>query len=191
MATSNNSLRVADLDFFSIRNNLKEYLRSQNTFQDYDFEGSGMSVLLDVLAYNTYYNSFYMNMAANEAFLDTAQIRQNIVSHAKLINYVPMSKRAAFAKINIVITPGPQEDNVSDVITLDKWTNFLGADIEQVNYPFVAVHSNTVSKSNGTFTFANIVVQQGEAVTLQFQVVANNSSRRFQDRKSTRLNSSH
>ena len=73
MATSNNSLRVADLDFFSIRNNLKEYLRSQNTFQDYDFEGSGMSVMLDILAYNTYYNSYYMNMVANEAFLDTAQ----------------------------------------------------------------------------------------------------------------------
>ena len=85
MATSNNALRVADLDFFSIRNNLKEYLRSQNTFQDYDFEGSGMSVLLDVLAYNTYYNSFYLNMIANEAFLDTAQDRKNILSHAKLV----------------------------------------------------------------------------------------------------------
>ena len=86
MATSNTALRVADLDFFSIRNNLKNYLRSQTEFTDYDFEGSGMSVLLDVLAYNTYYNGFYLNMAANEAFLDTAQLRQSVLSHAKAIN---------------------------------------------------------------------------------------------------------
>ena len=75
MATSNtnSALRVTELDFLSIRNNLKEYLRSQDTFQDYDFEGSGLAILLDLLAYNTYYNSFYMNMLANESFLDTAQ----------------------------------------------------------------------------------------------------------------------
>ena len=180
MATSNNSLRVADLDFFSIRNNLKEYLRSQDTFQDYDFEGSGMSVMLDILAYNTYYNSFYMNMAANEAFLDTAQIRKNIVSHAKLINYVPMSMRGAEAMVDVVVTPGPQEDQTVAYITLDKWTTFLGADKDQVNYPFVAMHSNTAYKSNGSFVFSNVIVKQGEAVTLQFPVYANNSSRRFQ-----------
>lgn len=180
MATSNNSLRVADLDFFSIRNNLKEYLRSQNTFQDYDFEGSGMSVMLDILAYNTYYNSYYMNMVANEAFLDTAQIRKNIVSHAKLINYVPMSMRGATAEVTVTVTPGPDEDQIINYITLDKWTTFLGADKEQVNYPFVALNSNTAYKSNGSFVFSNVIVKQGEAVTLQFPVYANNTSRRFQ-----------
>lgn len=180
MTTANNTLRVADLDFFSIRNNLKEYLRNQNTFQDYDFEGSGMSVLLDVLAYNTYYNSYYMNMVANEAFLDTAQIRKNIVSHAKLINYVPMSMRGAEAKVNIIVTPGQDEDQVVSFITLDKWTSFLGADKDQVNYPFVAINSNTAYKSNGSFVFSNVVIKQGEAVTLQFPVAANNYGRRFQ-----------
>jgi hypothetical protein len=180
MASSNNILRVADLDFFSIRNNLKEYLRSQNTFQDYDFEGSGMSVMLDILAYNTYYNSYYLNMAANEAFLDTAQLRKNIVSHAKVINYVPMSMRGAEAMVNVVVTPGPDEDQIINYITLDKWTTFLGADKEQVNYPFVAIHSNTAYKSNGSFVFSNVVVRQGEAVTMQFPVLANNTSRRFQ-----------
>ena len=180
MATSNNSLRVADLDFFSIRNNLKEYLRNQNTFQDYDFEGSGMSVLLDVLAYNTYYNSYYMNMAANESFLDTAQIRNNLLSHAKLINYVPMSKRGAEAKIDIVVTPGVNEDQDVNYIVLDKWTNFLGADVNQVNYPFVAIHANTAYKSNGCFTFPNVTIKQGEVVTRQYPVYANNISRRFQ-----------
>lgn len=180
MATSNNALKVADLDFFSIRNNLKDYLRNQSTFQDYDFEGSGMSVLLDVLAYNTYYNAYYLNMAANESFLDTAQIRNNVLSHAKLINYVPMSKRGAMAKVNVTVTPGPMEDQDITYITLDKWTNFIGADKDQVNYPFVAVNSNTANKVNGSFTFSNVVIRQGEVVTRQFLVTANNTARRFQ-----------
>ena len=180
MSSSNNTLKVADLDFFSIRNNLKDYLRNQSTFQDYDFEGSGLSVLLDILAYNTYYNAFYLNMAANESFLDTAQIRNNVLSHAKLINYVPLSKRGAVAKINLTVTPGPMEDQDINYITLDKWTNFLGADKDQVNYPFVAVNANTAYKSNGTFTFSNVVIKQGEVVTRQFPVTSNNVARRFQ-----------
>lgn len=180
MATSNNALKVADLDFFSIRNNLKEFLKNQNTFQDYDFEGSGMSVLLDVLAYNTYYNSFYLNMAANESFLDTAQVRQNILSHAKLINYVPTSRRGAEAKINVRVTPAVDEDQNVNVIVLDKWTNFIGSDTDGVSHPFVAIHSNTAYKSSGSFLFSNVVIKQGEAVTRQFEVLANNSSRRFQ-----------
>lgn len=180
MATSNNALKVADLDFFSIRNNLKDFLRNQSAFTDYDFEGSGMSVLLDVLAYNTYYNSYYMNMAANESFLDTAQLRQNILSHAKLVNYVPMSKRGAEARITVTVTPGPTEDQAVQYITLDKYTNFLGADKDQVNYPFVALNSNTAYKSNGSFVFPNVIIRQGEAVTRQFPVLANNVTRRFQ-----------
>jgi hypothetical protein len=177
MATSNNTLKVADLDFLSIRNNLKDYLRSQSTFQDYDFEGSGMSVLLDILAYNTYYNAFYLNMAANESFLDTAQIRNNILSHAKLVNYVPMSKQGATAKINVIVTPGPSEDQDATYITLDKWTNFIGADINQVNFPFVALHSNVAYKTGGSFTFTNVSIKQGEVVTRQFPVTANSGTR--------------
>ena len=117
MASANNALKVTDLDFFSIRNNLKEFLRNQNTFTDYDYEGSGMSVLLDVLAYNTYYNSFYLNIVANESFLDTAQIRQNILSHAKLINYVPTSNRGSLSKVNILVTPSNTEDTETNFIT--------------------------------------------------------------------------
>ncbi|NDB61968.1 hypothetical protein EB001_26540, partial [bacterium] len=121
MATSNTALRVSDLDFFSIRNNLKDYLRSQSEFTDYDFEGSGMSVLLDILSYNTYYNSFYLNMAANESFLDTAQLRQNILSHAKVINYVPSSSQGASAIVNVRVTPQDAEPSPS-YISLDKYT---------------------------------------------------------------------
>jgi hypothetical protein len=180
MATSNTALQVADLDFFGIRNNLKEFLRSQSTFTDYDFEGSGMAVLLDVLAYNTYYNSYYLNMAANESFLDTAQVRNNILSHAKNINYVPDSAHGSLSKVNIIVTPSTAEDQVTNVITLDKYTRILGQDKNGVNFTFVTLNSNTAYKSAGSFTFSNVFIKQGEVITQQFAVTANNTSRRFQ-----------
>jgi hypothetical protein len=180
MATSNNSLRVADLDFASIKTNLKNFLKSQNTFQDYDFEGSGMSVLLDILAYNTYYNSFYLNMIANEAFLDTAQDRKNILSHAKLINYVPSSMHGAEAVVNIKVTPSATENQGTNYIVLDKYTRLLGADVSGKNYPFTTINANTAYKSNGSFAFSNVYIKQGEVVSHQFAVDANNVSRRYQ-----------
>ena len=178
MATSNTALRVAELDFFSIRNNLKNYLRSQSEFTDYDFEGSGMSVLLDVLAYNTYYNGFYLNMAANEAFLDTAQLRQSVLSHAKAINYVPTSSQGAQAKINIKVTPEDTEP-LPGTITLEKYTRLFGRDKDGVNYPFVTINANTSTKSANTYSFANVFIKQGEVITNQFLMTSNNVTRRF------------
>jgi hypothetical protein len=180
MATSNTTLQVADLDFFSIKENLKNFLRSQSTFTDYDFEGSGMSVLLDVLAYNTYYNSFYLNMAANESFLDTAQIRNNILSHAKLINYVPDSPHGSVSLVNIVVTPSTAEDRNTNVITLDKYTKLVGQDKNGINYPYVTLNSNTSYKSGDAFSFANVMLKQGEVITQQFLVEPTNTTRRFQ-----------
>lgn len=180
MATSNTTLQVADLDFFKIKENLKTFLRSQSTFTDYDFEGSGMSVLLDVLAYNTYYNSFYLNMAANESFLDTAQVRNNILSHAKLINYVPGSSHGSLSKVNVVVTPTGGEDQATTVITLDKYTKLIGQDKNGVNFPFVTVNSNTSPKVAGSFSFSNVFIKQGEVVTQQFLVDSLNTARRFQ-----------
>ena len=148
MATSNTSLRVAELDFFKIRDNLKNYLKGQSTFTDYDFEGSGMSVLLDLLAYNTYYNSFYLNIAANESFLDTSQIRNNILSHAKNINYVPSSPHGAFAKVNIVVTPSNAENQDLNVLTLDKYTKIIGQDRDGSNYTFVDRKSTRLNSSH-------------------------------------------
>ncbi len=180
MSTSNTSLRVAELDFDSIKRNLKNYLRSQSEFQDFDFEGSGMSVLIDLLAYNTHYMGYYLNMVGNEAFMDTAQLRESMVSIAKLMNYVPNSSRGAETKINIVVTPAPgSEDTTAQAVTLDKYTRLLGADIDGVNYPFVTIYSNTVSKTTGTFNFANVVIRQGEVVTRQFEMDAQNTRRRF------------
>ena len=107
MSTANTSLRIAELDFDTIKINLKNFLRSQSEFQDFDFEGSGMSVLIDLLAYNTHYMGYYLNMVGNESFMDTAQLRESMVSIAKLMNYVPKSSRGAETKINITITPAP------------------------------------------------------------------------------------
>lgn len=180
MASANNSLRVADLDFNSIRNNLKTYLKSQSEFTDYNFEGSGLSVLLDILAYNTYYNSFYLNMAANEAFLDTAQVRQNILSQAKLINYVPTSPHASEAMISIRVTPTTTENQTVNTLILDKYTRLLGADIEGTTYPFITINSNTASKASGSFYYPNVWIAQGEVITQQFLMSSNNTTAKFE-----------
>jgi hypothetical protein len=181
MTTQNNNqaLRITELDFLSIKENLKNYLRNQSEFQDFDFEGSGMSVLLDVLSYNTHYMAFYLNMIGNEMFLDTAQIRASVLSHAKMIGYVPTSKQGASAKVNIRVTPSVNESNTS-IATLERYTRFLAQDIDGINYPFVTLYSNTVSKSNGTFDFNNINLKQGEVVTLQYIMESTNASRRFE-----------
>lgn len=180
MASANTSLRVSDLDFTSIRNNLKTYLNSQSEFTDYNFEGSGLSVLLDILAYNTYYNSFYLNMVANEAFLDTAQIRQNILSQAKLVNYIPASRHGAEAMVTIRVTPSTAENQTTDYIVLDKYTRLLGADIEGTTYPFVTINANTAHKSGNSFLFSNVWIKQGEVITQQFVMGANNTTAKFE-----------
>jgi len=177
--TSNTALRITELDFDSIKTNLKNYLRSQSEFQDYDFEGSGMSVLLDILAYNTHYMSYYMNMVGNEMFMDTAQLRSSILSHAKNVNYVPGSKHGAKALINILVTPSNTEDNTATSLVLSKYSNFLGEDIDGVNYNFVTTNSSTVSKSNGKFSFANVEITQGQTISLQYIMDPTNTKRRF------------
>ena len=180
MATANTSLRVTELDFNSIRNNLKTYLKGQSEFTDYNFEGSGLSVLLDVLAYNTYYNGYYINMVANEAFLDTAQIRQNILSQAKLINYVPTSPHAAEAMVNVRVTPTSSEDQTIDYLVLDKYTRLIGSDVGGESYPFVTVNSNTAYKSGGSFYYPNVWIKQGEVITQQYLMAPENTLAKFE-----------
>jgi hypothetical protein len=177
---ANTTLTVTDLDFDSIKNNLKTFLRSQSRFQDFDFEGSGMSVLLDLLAYNTHYNAFYLNMIANEMFLDTSKLRQSTVSHAKLINYVPESSHGAETKLNIRVTPAAGEDQELSNLTLDKYTKVYGASLNGVNYPFVVLDSYTVNKDGSSFLFSNVAIKQGEVVTRQFLMDPTNTKRRFE-----------
>ena len=179
MSTANSTTRVTELDFITIKNNLKNFLRSQSEFQDYDFDGAGLSVLLDILAYNTHYMGYYLNMAGNEMFLDTAQLRNSMVSHAKNLNYFPKSPQGALVKANVVVTPSVSETPNVNVLTLEKYTKFLARDVDGVNFPFVALYSNTVSKNNESFTYNNIMLKQGEVVTLQYQMDSTNLKRRF------------
>lgn len=177
---ANTTLTVTDLDFDSIKNNLKTFLRSQSRFQDFDFEGSGMSVLLDLLAYNTHYNAYYLNMIANEMFLDTSKLRQSTVSHAKLINYVPESSHGAETKLNIRVTPSVNEDQELSNLTLDKYTKVFGGSLDGINYPFVVLDSYTVNKDGSSFLFSNVTIKQGEVVTRQFLMDPTNTKRRFE-----------
>lgn len=180
MATEKSALRITELDHDTIKANLKEFLRSQDEFQDFDFEGAGMNVLLEILAYNTHYQAFYLNMIGNEMFLDTAQIRPSIISHAKLMNYVPGSKQGSLARINIQATPSDTEDQNVTALTLNKYTRLLGQDIDGINYPFVTLNANTAIKSAGSFNWSNVYIKQGEVVTLQYEMNAGNESRRFE-----------
>lgn len=172
-------LRITELDPASIKENLKDFLRGQTEFQDYDFEGSGIGVLLDILAYNAHYHGFYTNMVGNEMYLDTAQIRAAVVSRAKELGYVPASAQGAKAVISITVTPSDAEDQDLQILTLDKYTKFLARDKDGVNYQFVTVNSNTVSKSANTFQFENVQLKQGEVTTLQYLMDAQNGKRRF------------
>jgi hypothetical protein len=155
-------------------------LRSQAEFQDFDFEGSGMSVLLDILAYNTHYMGYYLNMVGNEMFLDTAQLRDSIISHAKNLNYVPASPQGALVKANVVVTPTNTENQSLNILTLDRFTKFLAQDIDGVNYQFVALNSNTVSKIGNSFLFRDVLLKQGEVITRQFLMDPTNTYRRFE-----------
>jgi len=182
MTTSNTNLRITELDYDQIRENLKDYLAGQAEFTDYDFEGAGMSVLLDILAYNTHYMGFYGNMIANEAFGDTAQVRASILSHAKHMNYVPGSQVGALALVDIAVTPGGAEDQASNTATLSKFTKFLSSAKDGTNYQFVTIHSNTATKNvtSGSFEFSNVWLKQGEVVTKQYLMdVVGNPDRRF------------
>lgn len=169
MAGANSQMSLVGLDFDTIKNNLKTYLKSQDTFKDYNFDGSGLSILLDVLAYNTQYNAFYLNMAANEMFLDTALQRASVVSHAKLLNYTPKSVTAPIAYINLVVT------NVTDTsLTLPSYANFLSEPVGErgINYNFVTTDSTTVNTdlNTNTATFNHIQIKQGNIVDYSFTV---------------------
>jgi hypothetical protein len=158
-------LRVTELDFDTIKNNLKDFLRQQNQFSDYDFEGSGLSILLDILAYNTHYNAYYLNMVANEAFLDTALLRDSVVSHAKSLSYIPHSIKAPTATINFTVESG---SSTPSSLTIPRGYSFLSNQIDGKSYNFVVVEEVFVTKSNTQFIFENLEIKEGQLVTYNF-----------------------
>jgi hypothetical protein len=158
-------LRVTELDFDTIKNNLKSFLNQQSEFTDYDFEGSGLNVLLDILAYNTHYNAYYLNMVANESFMDTAMLRDSVASHAKSLGYVPHSMKAPVATINFTAVT---TNNAAATMTLPGGYSFLSNQIDGRAYNFVVLEDTTVTKSNTNFHFENLDIYEGQLVTYNF-----------------------
>lgn len=164
---------ITELDFLQVKQNLKTFLSSQDRFKDYDFEGSNMAVLLDVLAYNTFQNNFYTNMAFAEMFLDSAQLRESVVSHAKELNYLPRSRASAQAVIDVKL-------NVADspaFVTIPAKTQFKAV-CGNKTFNFYNTESATVYPFNNNYIFYGLEIFEGSYITEVF-VVNGNPRQRF------------
>lgn len=162
---ANSSIVLTNIDFDTLKNSLKTYLQSQDRFKDYNFDGSNMSVLLDILAYNTYYNAFYLNMVGTEMFLDTAQIRDSVVSHAKELNYTPRSFTSAQAELNIAIT---SSDTEKTSISIPRGTAF-STRVDNSTFTFTT-DENIAITGSGTFYANNITVYEGDIINETFNI---------------------
>lgn len=163
---ANSSIILSNLDFDTIKNTFKAYMKSQDRFKDYDFEGSNMNVLMDLLAYNTFHNSFYLNMIGNEMFLDSAQMRDSVVSHAKELNYTPRSFKSAEALVSIVVT---STDTSKRSIVIPKGTTFKSR-FGTKNYIFstqenIVIDKFQINPSNIVFTGSGITLYEGYYVS--------------------------
>ena len=173
---ANTSADLVSLDFNTIKDNLKTYLkRSNSPFKDYDFEGSNMASMLDVLAYNTYLNSFYLNMVSREMFLDTAQLRDSVVSHSKELNYVPRSYRSSEAEINFLVTPSSPTTTQLIIPRGQTFTSRIGSN----TFTFSTDENKVVSvNSNGAFNI-DLTIYEGTYLTESFVYVSSNNTQRF------------
>lgn len=159
-------IKVNSLDFDAIKGNFKNYLQGQSTFQDYDFEGSSLNILLDVLAYNTHYNNIHTNLAVNEMFIDSATKRSSVVSIAKMLGYVPNSAKCATALVNATITAPTYNP---DVITLPAGQPFLTS-IDGVSYTFYNTSDVTTVATGGSYTFNDIDLIEGIPLTYSYHI---------------------
>tara|TARA_A100001015_G_scaffold141678_1_gene157261 strand:+ start:1150 stop:3000 length:1851 start_codon:yes stop_codon:yes gene_type:complete len=170
---SDKRIDVTALDFDDIKENLKTFLKQQDQFTDYDFTGSGMNTLLDVLAYNTHYNAVYANVLANEMFLDSADIRNSIVSHAKHVGYTPRSATSPIAKLNVVVS-----DLSGSTAVAARGTTFTTT-VDSVSYNYVVKDDTTISPVDGVYTFSELPVYEGTLVNNKFTVDTTNADQRF------------
>ena len=168
MATSSN-VRVTELDFDTIKTNIKNYLRNQSQFTDFDFDASNMSVLLDILAYNTHYNAVLANMVSNEMFLDTAIKRSSVVSLAKQISYVPRSIRAAQAIVSVSVSNTVSQPTY---LVLPAFTLFNSI-IDNNSYTFYNIEAYSTTSVAGTYTFPAVTLYQGRQLSYYYTVGAN------------------
>ena len=170
---TNRKISTTELDFDAIKSNLKTYLQGQTQFSDYDFEGSSLSVLLDILAYNTHYNALYTNLAVNESFLDSASKRSSIVSRAKEIGYIPHSATSATAKVNIVVSNTTSTPATLTIPALQAFT----ATVDGTTYNFYNTSDEVATLDGSTYTFTNVEIKEG--TPLQFKYGASDNTRYF------------
>jgi hypothetical protein len=166
-----NRLKVSEMDFDTIKANLKTFMTEQDTFQDYNFEGSALSSMLDVMAYVTHYNAINANFAINETFLDSARLRPSVVSHAKMLGYTPRSSYPAVAYIDVKVnspTGVLSDDNTYLPLTMNKGTVFTST-IDGVSYKFVNDQTLTTTiDANGEYIFSNVRILQGSYKTTEY-----------------------
>ena len=175
MATN---LNVTELDFADIKNNLKNFLKQQTEFNDYDFDGSGLNVLLDVLAYNTHYNALNAHYSLNESFLDSAQIRGNVVTRAKLLGYTPRSVLSPRAKVDIVVTK-PNSGVIPTVLELTKGTK-LNTVVSGEEFQYVVLENQQATLSGSTWTFNDVIIVEGTTRELKYRVDNDIENQKFQ-----------
>jgi len=172
MATNSSQINVTDLDFDSISDNLKNYLKGQDKFKDYDFEGSSMSVLIDLLSYASHITAVNTNIAASELFLDSAQLRKNVVSRAKDLGFTPASEVCASAIVDVTINDVRNPDGTYPTptqMTMPRGTIF-STTFDGVNYYFVVTSSVLPSQNNTTFLYSDVEIVQGTYATDQYVV---------------------
>lgn len=169
-------LKITELDFDQIKSNLKSFLKQQSEFQDYDFEGSGLNILLDVLAYNTHYNAYYLNMIANESFLDSAMLRNSVVSHAKRYGYIPRSAVSSRAIVNITVDSG---NSSTGSLTIPRGYVVMSELIDNRSYNFVTLQNYTVNKTANNFVFTNIPVYEGEYLSYTYRFEASSNPKQL------------
>lgn len=170
---ANSSLNLVGLDFNTLKSDFKNFLRSQDIFKDYDFEGSNISVLMDLLAYNTYKNAFYLNMAVSEAFLDSSQLEASVLSHAKELNYVPRSSRSSKSKIKVDF----QASGDKQPYVIEKGSSFSST-IKNDSFIFTIPESITISSANTTFSFETDIYE-GIFLKESYIVDYNQENQRF------------
>ena len=168
-----NKLVVSDYDFDAIKLNLKSFLQGQSQFQDYEFEGSSISILLDILSYNTHYLAYLANMSTNELYLDSADIRNNIVSLAKMIGYTPSSPRAPMSSLDVTL------NNASgSSVTMLKGTVFTTV-VDGISYQYVTNSDSTITPESGVYKFSNVPVYEGSLVTFKYTVDITDVDQKF------------
>ena len=175
MATN---LNVTELDFADIKNNLKNFLKQQTEFNDYDFDGSGLNVLLDVLAYNTHYNALNAHYSLNESFLDSAQIRGNVVTRAKLLGYTPRSVLSPRARVDIVVTK-PNSGVIPTILELTKGTK-LNTVVSGEEFQYVVLENQQATLSGSTWTFNDVIIVEGTTRELKYRVDNDIENQKFQ-----------